>query len=122
MPDSLLADAPVPEAGDDDDDDVQSQNDEEDTASMAGLKRGYTKMAKELAELKETQKKHLTYMKSIKVGIDHTLNAHGIRVNSIERRVVEIEDYYKEDEASHPTQAAAAQPVAASKKSSVSGI
>ena len=29
--DSLLADAPVPEAGDDDDD-VQSQNDAEDTA------------------------------------------------------------------------------------------
>lgn len=87
---------------------------------MAGLKRSFTKMAKQIAELKETQKKHLTFMKNMKVGIDSTFSAQGVRTASIDRRVTEIEDYYKEDDGAHATQAA--QPVTTKKVSGDLGI
>ena len=87
---------------------------------MAGLKRSFTKMAKQLAELKETQKKHVIYMRKMKEGIDTTFSAQGLRTASIEKRVTEIEDYYKEDDGAHATQAA--QPVTTKKVSGDLGI
>lgn len=87
---------------------------------MAGLKRSFTKMSKQFAELKETQKKQLTFMKNMKVGIDGTFNAVGLRSASIDRRVTEIEDYYKEDDGTHATQAA--QPVSTKRLSGDLGI
>lgn len=87
---------------------------------MAGLKRSFTKMAKQLAELKETQKKHVIYMRKMKEGIDSTFSAQGVRTASIDRRVTEIEDYYKEDDGAHATQAA--QPVTTKKVTGDLGI
>ena len=85
--------------------------------SVAALKRGYASLVKQFGEFKDVQKKHYGMMKSMKKDIDGTFTAHGLRVNSIEQREVDIEDYYKEEDASHPTQAAA-EPAAVAKKAS----